>query len=391
MATHPVVVLRTLWDQRLRVYANLGPDGWIGYFSPWAIGPWSVLLLENLLHRGMSGTGPSRFALPGFQFAAGYSLLVPGATGVIIWLQRLLRSERVAVAAATLLTANALGWAVAWLPGLPADWVSVPVGLADQIRQLDRSTGDDVQVIASQGIVGGVADRPFVEQFFGRWDYKVYSERMRVVLTTYSGIQVASVEESAAAIARLLDSSRSQVVSTSNDMWVFDYRPDDRSGQLSLGYPRVTLPASAFPTDVGRRVVGRDSSHTSLEVDGGNLAAGFLLRNAYFRRPPGEYDVSLSLAARDAIVIEIRDASKDLLVARKEFLSPLPRRLDIAVVLPYSGGDRLYDGLGPFISPAWRSSPYDALEIRIWVRPHAHARIWTLAVISSPPAQNKTR
>jgi hypothetical protein len=380
MATHPVVVLRTLWDQRLRVYANLGPDGWIGYFSPWAIGPWSVLLLENLLHRGIAGIGPSRFALPGFQFAGGYSLLAPGATGVVIWLQRQFRNERIALVAAILLTINALGWAVAWLPGLSAAWVSVPVGLAGQIRRLDRSTGNDVQVLASQGIVGGVADRTFVEQFFGPWDYKVYSGRMRVVLTTYSGIQVATVEESAAAIAQLLESKRSQVISTSNDIWVIDYRPKDRTEQLPLGYRRGTLPAAAFPTDVGRRVLADDPSQNRLEVDGENLTGGFLLRNAYFRRPPGAYDVSLTLTAADPVVIEVRDASKNVLVVRKEFRSPSPRRLDLQVVLPYSGGDPLYDGIGPFVCPAWRSSPYDALEIRIWAPAHTRAQVSTLGV-----------
>ena len=57
IVAHPSAVVDAFWSDRTRVYANLGPSGFLGYFSPWAIGPWSVLLLENVLHRGLGGLG----------------------------------------------------------------------------------------------------------------------------------------------------------------------------------------------------------------------------------------------------------------------------------------------------------------------------------------------
>ena len=53
------------------------------------------------------------------------------------------------LAAAMLVTANAIGWAIAWLPAMPARWVRTPVDLANEIDRLDRSTPDDVQVLAA--------------------------------------------------------------------------------------------------------------------------------------------------------------------------------------------------------------------------------------------------
>ena len=380
---NPSVVLGVLWRDRLHVYANLGPDAWIGFFSPWAIGPWSVMLLVNGLHQSFHGA-PSQVSLPGFQFSTGYALLAPSTTFVILWLERRLRNERFMLAAAMLVTANAIGWAIAWLPAMPARWVRTPVDLANEIDRVDRSTPDDVQVLASDGIVGDVAARSFVEQFLGRFDYQLYSRRLRIILTPYSGIQVTTIEEDADTIAQLLDSGRSEIVRTSNTIWVFDYRPGDREASIRLGNPRATLPAVAFPTDVGRRVFGNDAAHSYLEVDG-KAPAGFLLRNAYFLRPPGEYDVSVLLQARDPIAIEVRDASKNLLLARRIFRSTSPQEVNIPVVFPYSGGEPLYGGFGPFVSPAWRSTSDDALEIRIWAPARAHAQVRAVAASGTGP------
>lgn len=384
IVTNPETVLRVFWDNRLRVYANLGPDGWVGYLSPWAIGPWSALLLENVLYSGAHGVGQSRFSLPGFQFSGGYALLALGTTWIILALGRLFRSERVALVAGAVIGLNALGWAVAWLPHLPETWVRLPVALGRQVEAFDR-TPDDVQLEASAGVVGDVAGRALVHQFFGCYSYPVYSKQMRFILTPYSGINVATPEESADTIAQLLD-SRAHVIRASNELWVLDYRAPGRGDppKLPLGIPRPTLPAAAFPTDIGHRVIGSGSGGTSLAVYGDNTAAGFLLRSAYFRRSPGRYRVSIWLRADDPVLIEIRDASKDLFMERQSFRRAALAHFQTDVNLPYAGGDRLFDGYWPFFSPAWRSTVNDALEVRIWAPAHTRAQVQMLGVTGAP-------
>ena len=372
---HPSAVFDAFWSDRLRVYANLGPSGFLGFFSPWAIGPWSVLLLENVLHRGLGGLGQSRFSLPGFQFGVGYALLTPATIWVIAWLHRRFRSDLFVFITSGLVTLNAIGWAAVWLPYMPVSWVTVQPALATELYRLERSTPDDVQITASQGVVGDLSGRRYVGQFFGQFKYTVYSKSLRIVLTPYSGIETASVEESAGAIASLLDSKRSQIIRASNLLWVIDYALDGTNTTLPLGYDRPMLPAAVFTSDVGYRVVRTNASDSSLQVDGSNPSGGYLLRGAYFRRAPGNYTVSVMVRASTPVVVEVQDASKGVLMVKQTYQSHKLSRLNFRLQIPYSGGDDLYDGYWPFYSPAWRSTTYDSIEVRVWAPPHTTAEV----------------
>jgi hypothetical protein len=399
IVSHPGAVLSVLWEERLRIYANLGPDGWIGFFSPWVIGPWSVLLLENMLHRGLFGAVLSRFSLPGFQFGAGYAVLAPATTWVLIWLYQRFRSERFVLVAAGLVFLNAVGWGVTWLPSLTTTWVRVPRSVADELYLLNRATDDDVQIAASQGVVGGFANRSYVTRFIGNFEYLMYSTRLRFVVTPYSGLEVASVEESADAIADLLDSQWSRVIRASNLIWVIDYNdlnlyPISRArygmipytGNLKLAKHRPMLPAVAFATEVGRRVLGRSADAAYIDA-GNNPRAGYLLEQAYFRRPLGPCVVSMRLRAPTPVTIEIRDASRDSIIVSERYADVKMRRLDLPIMFPNVGGDDLFDGVWPFYSPAWRSTSYDALEVRVWAPAHTTAQVESVGVSGTPERQ----
>jgi hypothetical protein len=176
-------------------------------------------------------------------------------------------------------------------------------------------------------------------------------------------------------------------------MWVLDY--EDASlpelsreafgqsryyGAMRLGNHRQTVPAVAFATDVGRRIVGKNSEDTFLQVDGGNPRGGYLLREAYFRRPAGDCHVFVTLSAASRVIVEIRDASRGVPIESTPYRNPGVHRLDMPISFPYTGGDDLFDGYWPFISPAWRSTPYDALEVRVWAPPHSRARVLSVGV-----------
>jgi hypothetical protein len=377
--SHPFTVLGTLWDNRIRIYDNLGPNGWIGYFCPWVIGPWTVLLLENMLYHGLGGIGASRFSLPGFQFGVGYAALPPAATWVIVWVGRRLRNEIAMYALAGLVALNALGWGLVWLPDLKTTFIRIPLSLSREVYRIGKETPDAIQLSASQGIVGGISARPYVGQFFGIFTYVVYTHHIRFVITPYSGTEVATVEESADAIAEFLDSKHTHVIRASNLLWMFDYDAGGRT-RLRLGEPHPNLPAVAFASDVGSRTLRVNSVTTSLSVGADNPTGGYLLKQAYFRRPPGPYTVALNIRAKTPVLVEVRDASKDLPILSQRFSSPTLRRLEIPVSLAYEGGEQLYDGFWPFYSPSWKSSPYDQMEVRVWAPAHTEAEIRTVGI-----------
>ncbi|MBV9103309.1 MAG: hypothetical protein JO060_06935 [Candidatus Eremiobacteraeota bacterium] len=369
-------MLSVLWGGRIRMYSNLGPDGFIGIFSPWAVGPWALLLMENVLH----SQGQSNFPLPGFQFGAGYAVLAPATTWLLLWVFDRVRSERFLFIMAALLTVNAVGWAVTWLPHMSNTWVRTPRVIAQEMYRLNDVTPRNVQFIASQGVIGAVAARPYVRHFVGQGGYNYWTDRVRVVILPYSGIETSTVEESADAIAALLDHPWYETLRASNDFWMFDYKGGKPPKYIFLGFPRLEVPAVAFATDVGQRILGPSAATSVLRVDGQNPAAGYLLKWAYFRRSPGHYRVYVTLRAPSPVFIDLRDATKDLSLVTTTYQDPALRRIDFSLSLPYWGGQNLFAGSGPFISPPWQESPFDELELRIRVPAHAHALVTTVGV-----------
>jgi hypothetical protein len=164
-------VLRTLWTKRLDVWANLSPSG---VCSPMVLPIVLVVLLASTLFQGLG------FAAPIFQNLPVYVLL---PVGTAVMLGRLMpRHRRVALLLAGLLTAQVLGWAAAWAPRTPAQWLRVHSPAAATLVHVADRIPASAEVIVSQGVAGRFAARADVHPLFGPGPFRVGGETWFVIV-----------------------------------------------------------------------------------------------------------------------------------------------------------------------------------------------------------------
>ena len=152
---HPVRAMRILWSNHVDAWANLSPTGLLGLF-------WLPVLPPLLLILGEGQLASESFAAPGFQNLAIVSLAAVGTVGMCSAIagSRFGRKRWVLPALTTVLAANAVVWAVVWLPRIGATWLRVTPSAAATLKSIESKIGPQDEVVASQGISGGLSYHP---------------------------------------------------------------------------------------------------------------------------------------------------------------------------------------------------------------------------------------
>ncbi len=230
IVTHPLRILQALWAKRIDIWANLAPSGLLGVAYVWLL-PLSVIVLlaDNLWPSWL-------FASPGFQNVPLYPLLAVGTVAVLGWLA--VRRRRTAFLLAGLLAVQAIGWTVVWGSRTPGQWLRVSSASAATLAGIAARIPASAEVIASQGVVGGLSGRSDIHPIFGPGTVPVGRGETWFIITPLEGIETQSTASAAALIGELADVLHATLVTHANGVWAFRWRPPPgvnsitRAGQL---------------------------------------------------------------------------------------------------------------------------------------------------------------
>jgi hypothetical protein len=353
---HPTVVLRTLWAKHTDIWSNLSPDGLIGLCFVWVLPIIAIVMMVNMLWPGLLFTAPS------FQYLPLYILMPVATVAVLAWLLK--RRRWLAVALAAIAVAQAIGWAAVWDPQTPGQWLRVPVSTAQTLATLRDRIPATAEVVASQGVVGGFADREYVYPLFSSGDVPVKTSTVWFVITPYAGIEVESVASALQFIAELAGTLRATLITHANGVWVFRWTPPADVRRVVVPAGLSTVMAWTHPGLAGRAV-------TTGSVPDWHVAStgqpGYVADQLEWRRSPGIYRAAVSVSTSGPVNVEVWNDNCNALLARRTVsLTTGVESVTMAVNATAACPTQLYSGWGPlrvtFIPPP----PGQELEIRVW-------------------------
>ena len=400
MASHPLLLVEHVWSKRAALWPYASSAGLLGAFTPLSVLP-DLVLVEAGMSQGRTIAGVAFNQFGAVLFTAPLSVLALGWASVRLApvhsaprreVTALGRTERVgrvrrlalsprraAAALGALLAANAVVWAIVWIPQLPGQWLTVPTGVAATLDRVQREIPPGAEVVASQGVVGRLADR--------RWVYAVNDTRQIFPLHTandyfvvvpYAGIEVASVEVQEALVGELAGSLHARLLLHAEGVWLF--RLHRRHGTSSVSLPVTTsLPAWTAETVTGRFVTtGPPSTWHVAKV---SKQPGYLLFGAEWNRAPGDYVAHLVISCSATVQLQVWDTSAGKLLAEQN-IDAAPGRRTVAVRLRVVDRDARHaaTGWGPYSFVPVSPPANDEIEVRLWTSGAGAADVYRVAL-----------
>ncbi len=358
---HPARAFRILWLNHVNAWANLSPTGVLGLLWLPVLVPLMLILGEGQL------ASKAIFAEPGFQNLAIASL---GAVGTVAMCSaiagsRFGRHRLLLPILVTVLAANAVVWAAVWLPQVSTNWLRVTPAAAATLKSIEAKVGPRDEVVVSQGISGDFSYRPVAYSVArASATVPVTAAKVWIILAPNQGIETAPVAGVYADIAALTANPSMRLVTAANGIWAFEWSPPRGEHQLTIA-PEERTRALAWPLagPAGATVTDGPASDWHLA---GNGKRGYVLDHAYWREPPGVYQVSVSLSVASTANVEVWNSTTSQLLSRQSVPGTNGRAISTTTVdLETNTPERLFSGWG-----IWRrgiEEPIgDQLEVRVW-------------------------
>lgn len=370
MAMHPVIVFEQLWRQRLDIYANIAPVGFLGVLTPLG----ATMSMVTLAINALAGT---LWIAPSFQSIPVYPFIV---FGTVAWLQRL-EGRRIGVLLSVFLVVNTLGWGVVWIPQIPNHWIDVSSTAANAISQAQSKIPRSASVIVSQGIMGRFSDRKRVYAFFSNFsNFRSFNKSYYVVLSPYSGIEVAQSITTIEQISLLTQSHEFALIFHKNGIWVFHFAPQ-HVGTIQAKVPSVpqSIPAWTLSSTVGKSVLGGPTVDWGISSKPGR--SGYLVDEDFWRLAPGSYHASLNYTSSEPVNFEVWNATGSRLLAR-QMLLPTRKRTIAVITFRVSSQfpNHIFWGWGPFEMKNILTTSFNQIEIRAWVPGTGEASVFSLGI-----------
>lgn len=352
---HPTGVTSELWSKRPDIWATVAPSGLLGFGYLWLMPLLVIVVAANNLFVGWL------FAAPGFQGLPLYILLPVGTVAVLAWLAQ--RHRRTALVLAGLVTAEALGWAIVWLPRTPSQWLRVSAPTAATLARVSARIPGSAEVIASQGVMGRFAGRADIQALFGPSALPVRGGEDWFVVTPHAGIETLSTANADALIGELAGPLHATLVTHANGVWAFRYRPP--AGVREVIVPHGDLiPAWTEPGATGRAVMSGPVSAWHVSATG---KKGYVSDRLEWLRPVGHYRASVTLSASGPVNIEVWNDNGNLLLARRDLPGTTGvRTFSMPVDAPTYFRPYTYSGWGPFRAIFLPPPVGQRLEVRVW-------------------------
>ena len=352
---HPGGVVAELWSKHRDIWATVAPSGLLGFGFTWLMPLSVIVVVANNLFVGWL------FAAPGFQGLPLYILLPVGTVAVLAWLAR--RHQRIALALAGLVVAQAVGWAAVWLPRTPGQWLRVSAPTAATLARVQAKIPYSAEVIASQGIMGRFAGRPDIQALFGPSALPVHDGQVWFVVTPRAGIETLSTASSDALVSELAGPLHATLVAHANGVWAFRWHPP--AGVHTVKVPSGSrIPAWMEPGAAGHAVLAGPVPAWHVVATG---PKGYVSDGLEWRRPAGRYQASVTLSSSGPVNVEVWNNNANVLLARRTVPATSGT---LSVTLPVSAltayPPPTYSGWGPFRAIFLPPPPGQRLELRVW-------------------------
>lgn len=364
--THPMLALRQLSAKWVDILANLIPGGFLGLFFVPVIPVVIIVLLANNLWPGLL------FDTPGFQAFPLYILIPVGTVAVLCWVCQ--RQRITGIALSCLAAAQALGWAVVWVPQVPGEWLRVPASTVATLAATEAVIPPDAEVVASQGISGRFSDRAAIFPVQGPGSVPVHGQ-VWFIITPFAGIETQTIGSEMAFIGELGGPLGATLVTHANGVWVFRWN-------TPAGTAKVTVPGNSSPIDAwvapgaaGRAVVSGPAAGWHVEATG---AAGYVADRLEWRVPTGRYLAQVTMATSGPVNVEVWNDTGNVLLARRTVpASGGPETVVLPVNALTDYPDGVFAGIGPFHADFVPPPAGQRLEVRVWSPGHTAVSVYS--------------
>jgi uncharacterized membrane protein len=358
--SHPTRIVRALWQTKLNTWANLSPGGVLGIL-------WPALIVPTVLITAESALGLPVFSRPGFQTVALAPFVALGTVALLAAFRprrRLTRRWLVPGAIAVLIL-NALAWSVVWLPHVNKSWLLVSPKAAAVLQSLSRKIGPDDEVLASQGVLGGFADRSHVYTLSPNpMVAPVRTKHVWIVIAPKQGIEASRIFGFYDDIYKFEHNPQMRLVTNASGIVAFEWTPPPGTRSLKLRADKASaVPAWALRGAAAKIVTkGPPAGWYSA----GTAKPGYVIDEAYWRERAGSYRVSVSLSASEAASLQLWDTDTNKLLAEKAVGATHGRQtVSLDAILREAPAPHEVSGFGP-----WSASPVEpdgnVLEVRVW-------------------------
>ncbi|MGH9073860.1 MAG: DUF2079 domain-containing protein [Acidimicrobiales bacterium] len=371
IAQHPGRLLRVLWQRRANLYGNVAPLGLVGILSSWGLGVPALVLLSSVLASYVF------FSTPSFQNLPAYGFVAVG-TGLVLVTVARRWGRQVLIAGCSLAVLNACVWAGLWIPRLPAQWLRVSPGAADVLRSVQGLAPKSDELVVSQGVGGRFSGRRWLYSLENGRPIPLHGPEVWFVITPYQGVETMPVDAELGLIQQLSGLGAHLVVQR-DGVWVYRWVPPASQHTLVVASGSTWIPGSAVRSAVGRPVT--TGPPTTWHMTAGR-GSGYLVDSAYWRKPPGRYEVGVEVSSSVELHVEVWNASDSRLLLRR--IVPASTTgvsyVTAAFTNPPAPSERAYSGVG-----IWRITPvppprYDQLEVRVWTPGGGVANVYEIGL-----------
>jgi hypothetical protein len=354
----------------LSIIANLWPAGGIGVACAWGFGVPLVVVCENDIRPTVL------FSDNTFQSVVLYLFV---SLGTIMILSRMVTSHRrVTTVVGVLLFASTLGWAISWIPRLPHTWLRITPQAAAVLHHANNIVPFSDQVAVEQGTIGAFAVRPAIT-ILGNLGSYVTTRHVWFVIAPDQGIQTVPVDLSYGVMEYLTYTLHAKLVLHGSGVWVYEWTKPH--GVQTIAFPDscAVVPAWALPTRIGSRHVSGPADDWTMTASGGG--PGYIVYGDYARLPVGSYQAAVSLNSNGPLSVEVWDADRNVLLARREVPSTNGRTtVDVPFQAPRAAASPATEGFGPFRIVPIPPPPNDRVEVRVFSPAGAKASVDTIAL-----------
>lgn len=354
--THPMHAVRVLWARRVDIYADVSSGGLLGVVLPWVLVPTLVAVLEGALY---SKRYPG-FIAPGYQVALLFVLVPVGTVWVLAVIGR--RRSWVAVVLALVVVANTVAWGAIWIPRTAGRWLSVTPAAAAVLASAARHIPAGDEVIASQGVAGGLSGRRWMYTIGAPGPLPVHTSTVWVLVAPKQGPETVVALVSDAVIAELAGPLHARLVVHRSGVWVFRWRPAPDA--------RLEVPATVS-TVAGWTVAGpAGTARTTGPVAGWSAASsgrpGAVVSGDRWQLTKGRYRADVGLSSSVPVVVQAWDVTAGRVLASR-IVAPNPRRAttSLSFGLARVSPQHPDNGVGPFSTLQVPPPAGDDVEIRV--------------------------
>jgi hypothetical protein len=372
----PSSALKVLAHHWPNILGVAGPAGWISVCTTWTIGVPFVIIFEN----NVSGFGDGIFSAPGFQSAPLFGF---GAVGLVIILSwaavHFTFTTRTLKWIIALFAANAVAWALVWIPQVPVAWLRVSAPQAAVLSRLERQIPQSDQLVVSQGVVGRFADRTLIYDLDGGTNtIPVTGHTVWFIITPNFGIEDQEVNSAQGAIGALADRLHAKLIVAKHGVWAFRWERPANVHQLVFPKLVPSIPAFMAPGRAGRTSFEGPPSQWSVRATG---RRGYIVSSDYWQRSGGPFILHVNLSTETTVYVEVWDNNAKRLVARVE-VPPTLKRATVFVPfsVPSPNPIGAYPGFGQFHIQPVPPIPGQALEIRVWTPGGALGSVYQLGL-----------